>query len=73
MIPKILHQVFLGFDTPNISDIPIYYKCQKQTKKCLNEYGKWTYKLWNNKECENLVNNYYPQFIEVWNDIYNLE
>lgn len=68
MIPKILHQVFLGFDTPNISDIPIYSKCQKQTKKCLKTYGKWKYKLWTDQQCENLVENYYPEFIQLWND-----
>ena len=67
MIPKILHQVFLGFDTPNISDIPIYSKCQKQTKKCL-KCLKWKYKLWTNQDCENLVENVYPEFIDLWND-----
>ena len=68
MIPKILHQVFLGFDTPNISDIPIYSKCQEQTKKCLNKCLKWKYKLWTDQQCENLVEIFYPEFIQLWND-----
>jgi mannosyltransferase OCH1-like enzyme len=67
MIPKILHQVFLVFDTPNIIDIPIYSKCLKKPKNVSRRMknGNINYGLINNVK---ILLNYYPEFIQLWND-----
>lgn len=68
MIPKILHQVFLGFDKPNLEEIPIFNKCRNLTIKFFENQKDWTLKLWNYNDCLELIKNDFPSYLKLWMD-----
>jgi len=68
MIPKFIHQIYGIFDDGvDLNDIPVFKKNTELTKKyCLeNNYG---YKLWSLKDCEELLCEDYPEYIDLWNE-----
>jgi len=67
MIPKLIHQIYGIFDdNKKLEDIPPFKKHQAITKKFCNDY-KYKYKLWSLKECEELICEFYPEYIDLWN------
>jgi len=67
MIPKLIHQVFWKFTDKELEDIPAFKQHQAITKKFCNEYG-YEYRLWSLSDCENLLNEFYPEYIQLWHD-----
>ena len=67
-IPKKIHQIYGIFDDGvPIEDISIFKEYTEKTKQFANHYG-YEYKLWNLKECEELLVDHFPQYIQLWND-----
>ena len=67
MIPKLIHQVFWKFTDKELEDIPAFKQHQAITKKFCNEYG-YEYRLWSLSDCEELLNDFYPEYIQLWHD-----
>ena len=63
LIPKILHQVYLGWDN---QPMPVHWK--KPQKSCIDLHSDWQYMFWTNETAHNLLLNEYPWFIDTWND-----
>ena len=70
MIPKQIHQVFIGFDIPhkNLDEFPVFVSQQKKTMKHCQEYGI-DYKLWSEKDCNELLKTKYPHYEEFYNSM----
>jgi mannosyltransferase OCH1-like enzyme len=67
-IPRKIHQIYGIFnDGIPIEDIPIFKEHTMKTKQFADHYG-YEYKLWDLKDCEELIVEYFPQYIELWND-----
>ena len=72
MIPRKIHQVFWSFtasgaEGKELNDIPKFKEYTTKTQQFANHYG-YEYKLWSLKDCEELIVEYFPQYIELWND-----
>lgn len=72
MIPRKIHQIFWSFtasgaDPKELNDIPKFKEYTTKTEQFANHYG-YEYKLWDLKDCEELIVEYFPQYIELWND-----
>lgn len=64
LIPKIAHQIwFQGKD--KISKEP-YQSCHETCLKKLKEF-EWKHIIWDDKSIRNLISNYYPQFLNLYN------
>lgn len=67
-IKKLVHQIYGIFDDGiPLKDIPVFYENVKKTKEFCKEMG-YQYKMWNLKQCVDLVKKYYPQYLDLWND-----
>ena len=65
---KLVHQIYGIFDDGiPLKDIPVFYENVKKTKEFCKEMG-YQYKMWNLKQCVDLVKKYYPQYLDLWND-----
>tara|TARA_R100000808_G_C2154667_1_gene165823 strand:- start:1073 stop:1738 length:666 start_codon:yes stop_codon:yes gene_type:complete len=63
-----IHQVYGIFnDGIELSDIPIYKQNVEETKNFCKLHN-YEYKLWNLKECEKLIEEDYPEYLDLWND-----
>lgn len=60
MIPKILHQTA---PTNKSKWHPLWLKCQESWKK---NFSDFEYKLWNDEQIDELVQNSYPQYWEMY-------
>ena len=67
MIPRKIHQIFWSFTQKELNDIPKFKEYTTKTQQFANHYG-YEYKLWSLKDCEELIVEYFPQYIELWND-----
>lgn len=68
MIPKKIHQIYGIFnDGKPIEDFPKFKEHTIKTEQFAKHYG-YEYKLWSLKDCEELIVEYFPQYIELWND-----
>ena len=67
MIPKLIHQVFWKFTDKELDEIEAFKQHQALTKKFCNEY-QYEYRLWSLSDCENLLNEFYPEYIQLWQD-----
>ena len=67
MIPKKIHQIFWSFTGKELKDIPKFKEHTTKVKQFAKHYG-YEYKLWNLKECEELLIEYFPQYIELWTE-----
>lgn len=65
MIPKIIHQVFWPFKGKELNQIDVFKESTDETKRFCNEY-KYEYKMWDLKDCEELIVEKYPQYIDLW-------
>lgn len=66
MIAKKIHQIFWSFTGKQLSDIPKFKEHTTKTEQFARVYG-YEYKLWSLKDCEELIVEYFPQYIELWN------
>lgn len=65
---KLVHQIYGIFDDGiPLKDIPIFYENVQKTKSFCKSKG-YQYKMWNLKQCIDLVNKYYPQYLDLWNN-----
>ncbi len=67
MIPKIIHQIFWNFNGKELNDIPQFKVSTFMTQSHAQTIG-YEYKLWSLKDCEELICEYYPEYIELWNE-----
>lgn len=67
-IPKIIHQVWFSDKEP----LPEVFKVLSDTWK--HDYPDWKYILWNESNAEDFINEYYPQYKDLYNQFtYNIQ
>ena len=65
MIPKRIHQIYGIFnDGIPLEDIDVFRECVDETERFCKK-NKYEYKLWNLKDCEELICEDYPQYIYI--------
>ncbi len=65
---KIVHQVYGIFDDGiPIENIPIFKVCTDDTFSFCEAHNL-EYKLWDLKDCEKLIIEDFPEYLELWND-----
>tara|TARA_R110000803_G_scaffold59897_1_gene118895 strand:- start:965 stop:1609 length:645 start_codon:yes stop_codon:yes gene_type:complete len=63
-----IHQIYGIFDDKiNLDDIPVFKKNVKLTFEFCKEYG-YDYKMWNLRDCEQLICEHYPEYICLWQE-----
>ena len=68
MIPQIIHQIWSGIDEPLPETAQILGDTWKQ------DYPDWEYKVWNNQMMNDFVQQYYPQYWEIYQKFpYNIQ
>ena len=67
MIPKIIHQVFWNFKGKEIKEIELFATNVDITKTYC-DLNNYEHKMWNLKDCEELICEHYPEYIELWNE-----
>ena len=70
MIPKRIHQIFWPFSTTKgkeLNEIDIFRESTEETKRYCDQYN-YEYKMWNLKDCEELLCEDYPQYIWLWTE-----
>lgn len=67
MIPKTIHQIFWNFKGKELNEIDVFRESVDETKRFCEEY-KYEYKIWNLKDCEELICEYFPQYITLWTE-----
>jgi mannosyltransferase OCH1-like enzyme len=65
MIPKIIHQIYLGFDGP-VEDKPTFIKSIKSIKEIMPD---WEYKIWSEKDIKTLIYNRMPNFLPFYENL----
>lgn len=63
MIPKIIHQIYFNLYDKEIEDIPLFQKSSQVIQELNPEYE---YKLWDEKECSELIKNQLPQYYDFY-------
>jgi len=63
----IIHQIFWKFTDKELHEIPVFKKNVERTKKFCKEHN-YHYKMWNLKDCEELIIEKYPQYICLWSE-----
>jgi len=66
-IPKKIHQIFWSFTGKELNDIPKFKEHTTKVKQFAEHYG-YEYKLWDLKDCEELLVEYFPQYIVLWTE-----
>lgn len=67
MIPKTIHQIFWNFKGKELDEIDVFRESVDETKRFCDEY-KYEYRMWNLKECEELIVEYFPKYITLWTE-----
>jgi len=67
MIPKIIHQVFWNFKGKELKEIELFATNVDITKTYC-DLNNYEHKMWNLKDCEELICEHYPEYIELWNE-----
>jgi mannosyltransferase OCH1-like enzyme len=62
-IPKVIHQVWHSWKSEN-SNPPQQH--QIWTQKLLELHPGWSYKLWREADCEKLLTDHYPLYLELY-------
>lgn len=60
MIPKIIHQIWSSAE-----ELPKSYKALIETWR--RDYPDWKYILWDDDRIIEFMENYYPQYIDLFN------
>jgi Mannosyltransferase OCH1 and related enzymes len=67
-IPKIIHQIW----DDTVKPLPYQFKILSKTWKY--HYPDWQYEFWDNMRMNKFVTNYYPEFLEMYNNFpYNIQ
>jgi len=65
---KLVHQIYGIFDDGiPLKDISVFYENVKKTKAFSKKHN-YVYKMWNLKQCTELIKKHYPQYLSLWND-----
>tara|TARA_R100001440_G_scaffold70849_2_gene93541 strand:+ start:1998 stop:2648 length:651 start_codon:yes stop_codon:yes gene_type:complete len=67
MINKIIHQVFWAFKGKELDEIDVFRQSVDETKRFCWA-SKYEYKMWNLKDCEELIVEKYPEYITLWTE-----
>ena len=67
MIPKTIHQIFWNFKGKELDEIDVFRQSVDETKRYCSEY-KYEYKMWDLKDCEELICDKFPQYIDLWTE-----
>jgi len=69
MIPKTIHQIFWDFsgESKPLDKFPIFQDCNFVVEQRSKSYG-FEHKVWSYKDCEDLLKENYPEYIELWDD-----
>lgn len=62
-----IHQIFWKFKDKELHEIPVFKKNVQRTKKFCRE-NNYHYKMWNLKDCEELIVEKYPEYICLWSE-----
>lgn len=65
----LIHQIFFKFDKVDIDDIPIYKKSIEAWKK-LAKQNNYTYKLYNETDCDAILLKY-PKYLDFYKNEFN--
>ena len=63
----IIHQIFWKFKDKDLHEIPVFKKNVKRTKQFCKEHN-YQYKMWNLRDCEELIVEKYPEYICLWSE-----
>ena len=67
-VKPMIHQIYGIFDDGiPLHEIPVFKKNVERTKKFCRE-NNYHYKMWNLKDCEELVVEKYPEYICLWSE-----
>tara|TARA_R110000744_G_scaffold344938_2_gene450344 strand:- start:329 stop:994 length:666 start_codon:yes stop_codon:yes gene_type:complete len=69
----LIHQIFWNFKGKELNEIPIFNQCVVKTKEfCL--HNKYEYKLWDLKDIEEMIIDFFPEYICLWTEMrYNIQ
>lgn len=62
-IPKIIHQIYWDF---SFKGKPIRDEWKKASLTWVKHHPKWEHKIWDDKDCLNLIKNDFPWFLETY-------
>lgn len=64
---KYLHQVFIDVGLyQNWTESKYYVECYDHNKEMCDNHG-WIIKIWSENDCDELIELYYPNYLNVWN------
>ena len=63
----IIHQIFWKFKDKELHEIPVFKKNVERTKQFCKEHN-YQYKMWNLRDCEELIVEKYPEYICLWSE-----
>jgi len=64
---KYIHQVFIDVGLySHWTDCKIYLDCYDHNKEIADIHG-WLVKVWSENDCDELIQLYYPQYLNIWN------
>tara|TARA_R110002012_G_scaffold34271_1_gene99175 strand:- start:5051 stop:5713 length:663 start_codon:yes stop_codon:yes gene_type:complete len=64
MIPKKIHQIYYDLSGKSIEEIPMFANSSKDCQK----FPDYEYKLWTREECEQLLHEHYPEWVELYDN-----
>ena len=62
-----IHQIFWAFKGKELSEIP-NFKLNVDETISFCKVHNYEYKLWHLKDCEKLIEEDFPEYLELWND-----
>ena len=62
-----IHQIFWSFKGKELSEIP-NFKLNVDETISFCKVHNYEYKLWDLKDCENLIEKEFPEYLQLWND-----
>jgi len=63
-----IHQIYGIFnDGIKLEDISIFKEAVSKTKQFCDD-NNYEYKMWSLEDCEKLLAEHYPEYIQLWND-----
>jgi inositol phosphorylceramide mannosyltransferase catalytic subunit len=66
MIPKKIHQIYFDFYNKTFEENKLFVESANSFKAKNNSYE---YKLWNEKDCEELINNNFPEYYTFYKNM----
>jgi inositol phosphorylceramide mannosyltransferase catalytic subunit len=63
---KIIHQIWFHFIPNKRASMKRFEKLKKYRDSWIVNNPNWTYFCWNEKNCENIIKNFYPQHLQMY-------